>query len=120
MWLKTNFWPTNHITLQVAPFSAYIAFPALLPFLRCILEVVFCERVHHSLRFLSSQLCKNQCSIMDTENRRICGGDSHIVFGQKFLGEKGSVRWCVSLFSTQFFVAKVRGEVFAHFNAVSV
>jgi hypothetical protein len=31
------------ITLEVDPFLVYAQFPALLPFLKCILEVMFCE-----------------------------------------------------------------------------
>jgi hypothetical protein len=30
-------------TLKVAPFCVYASFPALLPFFKCILEVVFCS-----------------------------------------------------------------------------
>jgi hypothetical protein len=33
------------ITLEVVSFRAYSPFPALLPFFKCILEVVFCEGV---------------------------------------------------------------------------
>jgi hypothetical protein len=76
------------------------------------------------------------------------GDDSHVVFGQKFPGKKGSVRWCIVmmqqpvLLSPKFraktshifmckmvychdatassFVAKVQGEVFAYFHAVAI
>jgi hypothetical protein len=40
------------------------------------------------------------------------GDDSHVVFVQKFPGEKRSM--------SQFFFAKVCGEVLAHFHTVSV
>jgi hypothetical protein len=44
--------------------------------------------------------------------------DSHVVFCQKFLGEKGSVR-CHDATGSSF-VAKVPGEVFTHFHEVAV
>jgi hypothetical protein len=44
------------ITLEVVPFRAYAPFPALLPFLKCILEDVFCEGVLHRLRFCLDHL----------------------------------------------------------------
>jgi hypothetical protein len=34
-------------------------------------------------------------SIGATENSRVDGDESHVAFGQKFTGEKGSVRRCV-------------------------
>jgi hypothetical protein len=43
-------------TLEAVPFRAYAPFPALLPFLKCILEVVFCEGVQHSMRFCLDHL----------------------------------------------------------------
>jgi hypothetical protein len=42
------------------------------------------------------------------------------VFGQRFPGEEGSVRKCVVVMQQPVFVAKVRGEVFSHFHAVTV
>jgi hypothetical protein len=39
------------VTLEVICFRAYASLPALLPFCKCILEVVFCEGVQHRLRF---------------------------------------------------------------------
>jgi hypothetical protein len=39
------------ITLKVVPFQAYAPFPALAAFLKCILEVLFCEGVQHCLQF---------------------------------------------------------------------
>jgi hypothetical protein len=44
------------ITFKVISFCAYAPFPALLPFLKCILEVVFCESVQHRLRFCLNHL----------------------------------------------------------------
>jgi hypothetical protein len=37
------------ITPEVIPFRAYAPFPTLLPFFKCILEVLFCEGVQHCL-----------------------------------------------------------------------
>jgi hypothetical protein len=44
------------ITLEVVTFYLYAPFPALLPFLKCILEVVFCEGVQHCLQFCLDHL----------------------------------------------------------------
>jgi hypothetical protein len=37
------------------------------------------------------------CQIGETENSKVGGDDSNVVFGQKFPGEKGSVRWCIDM-----------------------
>jgi hypothetical protein len=34
-------------------------------------------------------------SVREIEKSRVGGDDSHVVFGQKFPGEKGSVRWYI-------------------------
>jgi hypothetical protein len=47
-------------------------------------------------------------------------GDSNVVFVQKFPGEKESETVRRSEATASSFVAKVRGEVFAHFQAVTV
>jgi hypothetical protein len=44
------------IALEVVPFHAYAPFPALLPFFKCILEVVCCGAVQHRLRFCLDRL----------------------------------------------------------------
>jgi hypothetical protein len=44
------------ITIEVVPFRSYAPFPALLPFFKCIQKVVFCEGVHHRLRFCHDHL----------------------------------------------------------------
>jgi hypothetical protein len=48
------------------------------------------------------------------------GYDSHLVFVQKFPGEKGNkmVHYCGATATS--FVAKVRGKVIAHFHIVTV
>jgi hypothetical protein len=45
------------ITLEVVPFHVYAWFPALLNFLKCVLEVVFREGVQH---------CCNSASVTST------------------------------------------------------
>jgi hypothetical protein len=47
IWSKTNFGPTGHHHLEEVPFHMYV----LMPFLKCILQVVFCVGVQHCLRF---------------------------------------------------------------------
>jgi hypothetical protein len=39
------------ITLEVVLFCTYASFPVLLPFFKCILEVMLCEGIQHRLRF---------------------------------------------------------------------
>jgi hypothetical protein len=46
--------------------------------------------------------------------------DTHVGFGQKFPGEKGSVRWCIVVMQQPVFSAKIRGKVFSHFYTVTV
>jgi hypothetical protein len=60
------------ITLEVVPFRAYALFPARLPFLNT---------------------SSKSCSVTD---------DSHVVFGQKLSGEKGSVMRQPVLLSPEF------------------
>jgi hypothetical protein len=89
------------ITLKVVPFhvyDVYAPFPVLLPFLKCILEVVFCETVQHCLQFCRSHLnCVKmgafQVYLQLGEQRKVgrVGEGSHLVFGKKFPGEKGIV-----------------------------
>jgi hypothetical protein len=52
-------------------------------------------------------------SIGVTEESKLGGDDSHIVFGQKFPSEKGSVKRCLVVMQ-QPDVDKVRDEIFAH------
>jgi hypothetical protein len=51
----------------------------------------------------------------------LVGVDSHVVFGQNFPGEKWKyeiVHCCDA--AARSFVAKVWGEIFAHFHAVTI
>jgi hypothetical protein len=63
------------ITLEVVPFHVYAPFLALLPFFKCMAEVVFCESIQHCLRFCLDHLnsvkmaaFQFQSSIGETEN----------------------------------------------------
>jgi hypothetical protein len=85
------------INLKIVPFHAYAQFSELLPFFKCILEIVFCKDVQHGLRFcLDHFSCVKMVAFqfyLQRGNKKVgwVGDDSH-VFGQKFPGEKGSVR----------------------------
>jgi hypothetical protein len=46
------------------------------------------------------------------------GDENHVVFDQKFFGGKGNVMCCHDATAISF-VARVRGEVFAYFHAVT-
>jgi hypothetical protein len=77
------------VNLEVVPFCPYAPFPVLLPFLKCILEDVFCEGVQHCLQFASiiSFVSKWQSFsfIFNWGNRKLgwVGNDSHVDFGKK-------------------------------------
>jgi hypothetical protein len=90
------------ITLEVVPFRAYAPFPPILPFLNCILEVVFCDDVQHRIRFCPQHLnCVNMAAFqfyLQSGKQKKVGGvgdDNHVALGQKFHDEKGCVRRCV-------------------------
>jgi hypothetical protein len=67
---------------------------------------------HGSLSVLSS--------IAETEKSVVGAGRKSCFFGQKFPGEKESETVRGSEARASSFLAKVRGEVFAHFQAVAV
>jgi hypothetical protein len=120
------------VTLEVGPFCTYPPLPALLPFLKCILDIIFCEGVQHRLRFyLDHLICVKVAvsSIGKAQESRKGPSQANGVAERlqrscfcvtKFSGEKGRVRWYVVVTTTSSFVAKVWGEVFAHFHAVAV
>jgi hypothetical protein len=70
----------------------------------------------------SSQLCGLSFYIQSGKQRKVrwVGDDSHVVFGQEFAGEMGSVRLHCCDARANSFVTKVQGEVFAHFHAVTI
>jgi hypothetical protein len=49
----------------------------------------------------------------------LVGYNSHVVFGQKFPAEKGRVRRSIVVLQEPCFVTKIRGKVFAHFQAIT-
>jgi hypothetical protein len=63
------------ITLEEVPLRAYAPFPELLPFFKCILEIVFCVGVQHRLSVF----------IFNRGNRTVgwVGDYSHVDFGKK-------------------------------------
>jgi hypothetical protein len=49
IWSKLALGLLATITFKAVPFCVYAPFPVLLPFFKCISEVVFCEGVQHCL-----------------------------------------------------------------------
>jgi hypothetical protein len=83
------------IILKAVPFLTYAPFPALLPFFKCILELVFCKGVKHRLRFcLNHLICVKmvvfQFCFQSGKHRKVgwLGDNSHVVSGKKFSTEK--------------------------------
>jgi hypothetical protein len=77
------------VALEVVLFSEYALFPAVLPFLKYILEIVFGEGVQHRLLFCLGHLsCDKMTSfsfiiIVETEKSKMGGHHGHVVFGNK-------------------------------------
>jgi hypothetical protein len=88
---------------------------------------VLCEGVLHRLRFrldhLSCvKLAASQFYVPSKKQRNVgcVEKGSHVVFGETFPGERGNVIQCaVLMLQPASFDAKVRGEVFEHFHAVT-
>jgi hypothetical protein len=108
------------IILEVVPFCAYVPFPELLSFIKCILEVV---SVKVFINACDSASCQNGgfsvlSSMGETEKLGWVERDSHVVFffAKNFLVKKecDTVR-CRDAAASSF-VAKVRGQVFAMWN----
>jgi hypothetical protein len=111
------------ITIEVVHFRAYAPFLALLPFFKCILEVVFYECVQHSLQFCLDHL--NNVKMVAFQFYLQSGKQGkvewveHVVFGQKFPSEKKSVMLCQDT-TASYFSTKVQDKVFTHFHAVAI
>jgi hypothetical protein len=56
MWSELTLGLPATIALEIVPFRAYAPLPALLPFFKCILEVMFCEDVQDRMRFCLDHL----------------------------------------------------------------
>jgi hypothetical protein len=97
--------------------------PSASAIFKCILEVLFCDS---AILPRSPQLYQNGglsvlSSIRETENQGGWAGDnSRVIFGKKFPGEKRIVETVHCDATASSFVAKVWGEVFAHFHSVTV
>jgi hypothetical protein len=78
---------------------------------------VFCEGVQHHLLFSLDhfnrvKMAEFQFYLQSGKQRKVgwVGDDSHIVFGQKFPGEEGSVRQCIVMQLLDLDSPKVGGE----------
>jgi hypothetical protein len=108
------------ITLKVVPFHMYALLPTLLSFLKCILEILICEGVQYHLRFCLVHLnCVKKVAFqfcLQLEKQRQVGwvGTTVMLLSvKKFPGKK---RKCDAVMQqSNYFVAKVQGEVFTHF-----
>jgi hypothetical protein len=79
------------ITLKVDYFCTYARFPALLPFYKCILELIFWTVFSTNC----VKMAAIQFYLQSEEQRKVgwVGDENHVVSGQKFPGEKESMRW---------------------------
>jgi hypothetical protein len=93
------------ITLEVVPFYTYTLFPALLPFLKCILEVVFFDGVQHHLQFCLDHL---NCAVMEAYQFYLQSGKQRKV---------GCVRMKVMLFLVKNSLVKIKCEMVCCRNA---
>jgi hypothetical protein len=124
IWPRTNFGPTGHHNPRSC---AYATFPALLPFLNaswksCSMSVLSttCDSTliistvqNGGLLFLSS--------IGETEKFRVSGEGQSCCFWSQILWWKRQCEMVRCRDATaRTFVAKVRGEVFVYFHAVTV
>jgi hypothetical protein len=122
------------ITFEVVTFRAYAPFPALLQFVNLILEVMFCEGLQHRLRFrldhLSGVKMAFQLNFQPGKQKKVAGvqvrrvgwlrDDSHVVLVKNsMVRRKCKLVRCRDA-TVISFVAKFRGEIFAHFHAVTV
>jgi hypothetical protein len=89
IWPRTNLGSSGHHLPRSSPLlHVSTPFSALLPFFKCILEVVFCEGVQHHLRFYLDHLsCVKMAAFQfyhqSGKQRKVrwVGGDSCVVFG---------------------------------------
>jgi hypothetical protein len=65
------------ITLEIVPFHTHGPFPALVSFLKCILEIMFSESVQYRLRFCLDHLnCVKMAVSSIREAKKGCQGPS--------------------------------------------
>jgi hypothetical protein len=101
---------------------AYASFPKLLHFLKCILEVVFCECVQHSTVTSIMSKWRPFRFIFNCGNRKVgwVGDDSHVPFGEIFLWKRKRETVGCRNATASSFVVQVRCKVFAYFQALAV
>jgi hypothetical protein len=80
------------ITLEVIPFRAYAPFPGLLPFFKCILEVVICEGVQHFMLFCLDHLSCVKMAAFQWYLQSGGWGTTVVLFLVKKFLVKGSMR----------------------------
>jgi hypothetical protein len=107
--------------ILVVIFRAYAQFPALYPFYKCILNVVFCESASITLIVAKWRLLSFVINWRKQKNICWMWDNSNIVFGQEFPGGKKKRETVRCHHATDSsLVAKIRVEVFAHFHTVAV
>jgi hypothetical protein len=83
IWSKTNFGLTGHHHPRISFFPHVCTVPALLPFFKCILKVVFCIGVQHLLRFCLDNLSCVKMAVIQfyrqsgKQKSRLNGDDSN-------------------------------------------
>jgi hypothetical protein len=121
--------PTGHHHPRSSPLPRVCTVPrASAIFLKCILEVVISKGVQHRMsicldRLICVKIVAFQFYLQSGKQRKVgrVGDDSHVVFGNKFHGEKGNVRRCVVVMQQPVLLSpRFRGEVFAYFHTVAV
>jgi hypothetical protein len=123
---KTKFGPIDHRHLQSSSIRVYVPFSAFLPFLKYILEVMFCEGVHNYLRFcldLLNYVRMGYSSFISNRGKRekYIGAWQSCYFWSKIpLWKRKYEAVCCCDATVSSFVDKVRGEVFAHFHTVTI
>jgi hypothetical protein len=106
---KINFGPTGYHRPRSSPFTCVYTVPSASVIFKCILEVVFCEGVHHRLRFFLDYLNYVKMAALkfylrSGKQRKVAGcqvtwlgcvGDVTLFLVKNSLVLKGSVRRCV-------------------------
>jgi hypothetical protein len=119
---KLNLGLLATITLEAVPFRTYAPFPALLPFFKCFLQVMFCEGVQHRLWFCLYHLsCQNGglsvlYSFWGTEKSRVCGVQQSCCFLSNSLVKKVVWDGALSWSNSQFFCHQSWGRSLCTFS----
>jgi hypothetical protein len=117
---KLTFGLLATISLEVVRFCTYAPFPALLPFFKCILEVVFCKGVQRRSRFCLNHL---SCIKMAAFQFYLQSGKQTKVgwvwLKIPWLKRKCGMVHCHDATASSF-VTNVQGKIFTHFHAVAI